>query len=198
MSKWKKKLTPPTHYDPVYLYKKYELLRKSVYKKFKDKMGSQSDREDLMGTIDQIFLQLVTEYDPNRGVDFPYYIKRMLQLRTYHHVTKYLKRINGEAPLYFKNEEGEVLELEDTIVDEHAEEIFSRITDLYSINPYIELGEKHRNLMIGLFIRKKTLQELAEEEGVPIDRLHARLYFLIKKMEAEHEIDKEIFGDDLY
>ncbi|UNY49111.1 hypothetical protein sp82g_174 [Bacillus phage SP82G] len=179
----RKKLTPPTHFDPEYLFKKYELLRKSVYKKFKDKMINQSDREDLMGTIDQIFLQLVSEYNPNRGVDFPYYIKRMLELRTYHHITKYLKRINGETSLYVKNEDGEVLELQDTIADIHAEEIFSRIVDLHSINPYMELGEKHRNLMIGLFIRKKTLQELAQEEGVPLDRLHARLYFLIRKFE---------------
>ena len=194
----RKKLTPPTHFDPEYLFKKYELLRKSVYKKFKDKMINQSDREDLMGTIDQIFLQLVSEYNPNRGVDFPYYIKRMLELRTYHHITKYLKRINGETSLYVKNEDGEVLELQDTIADMHAEEIFSRIVDLHSINPYMELGEKHRNLMIGLFIRKKTLQELAQEEGVPLGRLHARLYFLIRKFEKEHQIDTEIFGEDLY
>lgn len=194
----RKKLTPPTHFDPEYLFKKYDLLRKSVYKKFKDKMINQADREDLMGAIDQIFLQLVSEYNPNRGVDFPYYIKRMLELRTYHHITKYLKRINSETSLYVKNEDGEVLELQDTIADLHSEEIFSRIVDLYSINPYMELGEKHRNLMIGIFIQKKTLQELAKEEGVPLDRLHARLYFLIKKFQKEHELDKEIFGEDLY
>ena len=97
MTKERKKLEPPTHLEPEYLYLKYEPLRKAVFNKFKSKMANQADREDLLLSIDQIFLQLVMEYDPNRGVDFPYFIKRMTDLRTYHHVTKYLKNINKES-----------------------------------------------------------------------------------------------------
>ncbi|MOA61702.1 hypothetical protein D3C78_1869070 [compost metagenome] len=52
--------------------------------------------------------------------------------------------------------------------------------------------------MIGILIHKKTLKELAEEEGVPPDRLHARLYFLIKKLKDVHEQHKEKYGEDMY
>jgi len=184
----RKKLAPPTHLEPQYLYKKYEPLRKAIFKKFKDKMANQADREDLLSTIDHIFLQLVNEYDPNRGVDFPYYIKRMLDLRTYHHVTKYLKNINRES--YAE---------EDIVVpDISFEEVIQRIIDLNSIDPNLQLGEKHRRLMVGVLIERKTLKELAEEEGVPPDRLHARLYFLLKKLRKIHEDHKERYGEDMY
>jgi RNA polymerase sigma factor (sigma-70 family) len=186
----RKKLTPPTHLDPVYLYDKYELLRKAVFKKFKDKMTNHADREDLMSTIDQIFLQLVDEYNPHRGVDFPYYIKRMLDLRTFHHVTKFLKNVNKET---YSDDDSELI-----IEDESYEELFQRIVDLNSIDPDLQLGEKHRRLMVGVLIERKTLKELAEEEGVPVDRLHARLYFLLKKLKRLHEEHKEIYGEDLY
>jgi RNA polymerase sigma factor (sigma-70 family) len=184
-----KKLDPPTHLEPEYLYKKYEPLRKSVFNKFKDKMSNQADKEDLISTIDHIFLQLVSEYDPNRGVDFPYYIKRMLDLRTYHHITKYLKNANRES---YSDENGL------TIEDDSFNEIFKRIEDLNSIDPNIELGEKHRELMIGILIHRKSIKQLAEEEGVPPDRLHARLYFLRKKMQEVHKEHIEEYGEDLY
>lgn len=182
-----KKLDPPTHLEPAYLYEKYEPLRRAMYKKFKDKMSNQSDKEDLWSAIGEIFIQLVSEFDPHRGVDFPYYIKRMLDLRTYHHVTKYLKNVNRESY-------GDELVIE----DENYEELFDRIIDLNSIDPNIELGEKHRQLMVGLLIHRKSLKELADEEGVPPDRLHARLYFLLQKLRKVHEEHKEMYGEDLY
>lgn len=188
MSSNRKKLLPPTHLDPHYLYVKYEPLRKSLLNKFSRMMANHADKEDLMSSIDQIFLQLVSEYDPNRGVDFPYYIKRMLDLRTYHHVTKYLKNVNNES--YVEED----IVIEDTSVDD----ILQRIVDLHSIDPNIQLGEKHRNLMVGVLIHRKSLKELADEEGVPPDRLHARLYFLLQKMNKVYEEHKEEFGDDLY
>ncbi|MMZ43610.1 hypothetical protein D1872_51720 [compost metagenome] len=182
-----KKLDPPTHLEPMYLYNKYEPLRRAVYKKFKDQMINNADREELDSTIGEIFLHLVSEFDPSRGVDFPYYIKRMLDLRTYHHVAKYLKGLNREVY-------GEDLVVE----DESYQELFDRIVDLHSIDPNIELGTKHRELMIGVLIHKKTLKELAEEEGVPVDRIHARLYFLLGKLRKVHEKHVEEYGDDLY
>lgn len=186
--KQQEKLLPPTHYEPEYLYKKYEPLRRASYKKFKDMMANDQDRQDLMSNVDQVFLQLVSEYDPNRGVDFPYYIKKMLDLRIYHFVSKYLDNVNKET----------YAEDELVIQDDSFDEILQRIIDLNSINPDLVLGEKHRKLMIGVLIERKTLKELAEEEGVPPDRLHARLYFLIKKLTKSYEEDKEIYGDDLY
>lgn len=188
MAKERKKLEPPTHLDPYYLYEKYKPLRMAVFKKFKSMMANESDREDLMSTIDQIFLQLVNEYDPNRLVDFPFYIKRMIDLRTYHHVTKYLKNINRET---FTDEEL-------VIQDDSVEELIQRVIDLNSIDPTLTLGEKHRKLMVGVLIERKSLKELAEEEGVPADRLHARLYFLLKKLRSIHEKHVEEHGEDLY
>jgi len=182
-----KKLEPPTHLEPMYLFDKYELLRKSVFKKFRDRMTNQTDRQELQSSIDEIFLQLVSEFDPHRGVDFPYYIKLMLERRTYHHVTKFLKNVNNESY-------GDDIILEDV----NSEELFKRIIDLHSIDPTIELGEKHRNLMIGLLIRRKSLKELAEEEGAPTERLHARLYFLLKKLQKTYDEHKDKYGEDMY
>lgn len=180
------KLPPPTHLDPEYLYQKYEPLRMAIYKKFKDKMKS-ADREELLSTINMIFLSLVNEYNPNRGVDFPYYIKRMLDLRTYHYVSKNLKSYNKEV--YG----------EEVIVEDHSyNQLFQRIVDLGSLDSDIVLGEKHRSLMIGIVIQGKTLKELADEEGVPADRLHARLYFLIRKLKSVHKKHIEDYGEDLY
>lgn len=188
--KERKKLEPPTHLEPEHLYHKYSLLRKAVFNKHKDRMPNKADKEDLMSTIDQLFIQLVYEYDPNRRVDFPYYIKKMLELRTYHHVTKFLKTKNRE--LY--SEEGNEFIVEDV----SFREIFERVIDLNSIDPNIELGEKHRKLLIGVLIHRKSLKELAEEEGVSVDRLHARLYFLLRKLREVHQNHKEEYGEDLY
>ncbi len=190
MSKERKKLDPPTHLEPTYLYHKYEPLRVAIYKKFKDRMMNHGDREDLLSTIDQIFLTLVNEYDPNRGVDFPYYIKRMLDLRVYHHVDKYSKVTNKEV---YSDDDTELI-----IEDDSYEEIFQRVIDLHSIDPELQLGDKHSRLMVGVLIERKTLKQLADEEGVPVDRLHARLYFLLKKLKRIHEDDVYTFGEDLY
>lgn len=189
-NKERKKLEPPTHLEPEYLYHKYELLRKAVFSKHKDQMPNRSDKEDLMSTIDAIFMQLVSEYNPNLGVDFPYYIKKMLELRTYHYVSKFLKTLNREI---YSNEGHEFVVEDESFVD-----VFNRVIDLNSIDPDIELGEKHRNLLIGVLIHRKSLKDLADEEGVPVDRLHARLYFLIKKLQGVHEKHVDEYGEDLY
>lgn len=185
---YKKKLTPPTNLEPSYLYEKYTLLRMATFKKFRNHMANEEDRNELMSNIDILFLQLVKEYNPNLGVDFPYYIKKMLELRVYHYVTKYLKNVNNET-----FSEDEIVQ-----VDESWEEIMQRIIDLNSFDDSVILGEKHRNLLVGVLIEKKTLKELAEEEGVPVDRLHARLYFLIKKLKEQYEEMVRKEGGDPY
>lgn len=185
-----KKLEPPTNLDPEYLYIKYEPLRKAVYSRFKDRMANYADREELMSAINQIFFELISEYDPNRGVDFPYYIKKMLELRTGHHITKYFKNVNNES--YSETEE------EFEVPDTSSEEILEKIIDLNSLDPDIVLGDKHRKLMIGLLIEHKTLKELAEEEGVSSDRLHARLYFLVRRLKKIHDEHILRYGKDMY
>lgn len=186
--KYKNKLTPPVNLEPQYLFDKYSLLRKSVFKKFKGHMANAEDMNELSGAIDMCFIQLVDEYNPNIEVDFPYYIKRMLELRVYHFVSKYLKNINKEIYV-----EDEIVQ-----VDESWEQTFGRIIDLNSFDDTLVLGEKHRNLLVGVLIEHKSLKELAEEEGVPVDRLHARLYFLIKKLRENHEEKVRRNGEELY
>lgn len=181
-------MLPPTNLDPQYLYSKFEPLRKATYFKFKSRMSNDTDMEDLSAAIDEIFLTLVGEYNPNRGVDFPYYIKKMLDLRVYHYITNYMKNANKEV----------IGDEEVLIEDEGYKELLNKLIDLNSMNPDIVLGDKHRKLMIGVLIEGKSLKELAEEEGVPSDRLHARLYFLIKKMSKEHEKQEDMFGDEMY
>lgn len=181
-------MLPPTHLEPEYLFSKFEPLRKAVYYKFKSRMSNEGDREDLAAAIDEIFLTLVGEYNPNRGVDFPYYIKKMMDLRVYHYITSYTKNLNREI----------LGEEEITVEDEGYKDLVNRLINLNSINPDVVLGEKHRKLMVGVLIEGKTLKELADEEGVPSDRLHARLYFLIKKMSKEYEKQVEIYGEDMY
>lgn len=183
----RRKLTPPTNLDPEYLYEKFAPLRYATFKKHSGKVDTAADRDELMGTIDQLFLQLVYEYDAQIGVDFPYFIKKMLELRVYHHITKYWKVANSE---FF-------VDLPIT-VEESYEDVFDKVVELNSLNPDIVLGDKHRQLLINTIIHKKTLQQQAEEEGVPLDRLHARMYFLIKKFEGEYEKEAEIYGDDIY
>lgn len=190
-NKKREKLSPPTHLEPEYLYNKYKPLRKAVFAKFKDKMVNRADMEELQDTIDVLFIQLVREYNANLGVDFPFFIKKMLDLRTYHYVTNYLKNVNRET--YANTEEDEII-----IEDHSTEELFQRIIDLHSIDPTIELGEKHRELLIGVLIHRKTLKQLAEEEGVPLDRLHARQYFLRKKFKKIYEDHKREYGEDMY
>lgn len=181
------RLPPPTHLEPEYLYHKYKPLRMSVFQNYMNSMNSQADKSDLLGVIDMIFLQLVKEYDPTRGVDFPLYIKKMLNLRVHHYVQNHYKRVNKE-----------VFQEEFIIQDDSYDDIINELIDLYSLDSEIVLGDKHRELLIGVLIRKKTLKELADEEGVPPDRLHARLYFLIKKLRAERERLKQQWGDDMY
>ncbi len=185
-----KKLEPPTNLEPGYLYKKYEPLRKAMFNKFKDRMANYTDKTELQSEIDHIFLELVNEYNPNRGVDFPYYIKRMMELRVYHHITKYQKNINAE--IYSTTDEEFLVE------DDSMREILERVIDLNSLDPTMVLGEKHRRLMVGVLIEHKTLRELAAEEGVPTDRLNARLYFLVKKLQKAHQEQVEKFGEDMY
>lgn len=182
-----KKLYPPTNLEPMYLYDKYAPLRKAMYIKFENRIHASIDKQDLIGVIDELFLELVNEYNPNRGVDFPYYIKYMLNLRVYHHITSYQKYTN------------EVSTEEDLVVeDDSIQKLLDRVIDLNSLDPNILLGEKHRKLMVGILIEQKTLGELAEEEGVPHDTVHARLYFLLKRLRGEYKKQKDLYGDDMY
>lgn len=178
MREYKEKMEPPTHLEPEYLFHKYKPLRQATYKKYQTWMQNDQDKEELRNHIDYQFILLVQEYNPNLDVDFPFYIKKMLDFRTNHFTTKYTTLLSRET----------YVDDEIRIPDSDFEEITNRILDIYSINPDINLGEKHRNLLIGLLIERKSLKELADEEGVPLDTIHARFYFLKAKLQREQRM----------
>jgi len=174
--------------DPETLFRNYEPLRKAMTKKFVHMMHNGADREDLFAAVNMLFIQLVNEYSPKRGVDFPYYIKKMLEFRVYHHITKYLRVVNKETC----EEDFSAYE------QSYNEKDIQRAIDMMSIDPSIVLGEKHRKLMEGLIIHKKSLRELAAEEGVSVNRVQARVYFLSIKYLKEYSKLVEKYGPDIY
>lgn len=170
-----KRLVPPKVLNPELLYEKYKPLRLAVYSEFKDRLSKEIDREELMNHIDFSFIQLVKEYNFNCGVHFPYYIKKMLHLRTSHFITK--TNNNASREIY--------AEEDPLIIDNSFNDIEERILEIHSINPNIVFGTKHRKLMVDILIKGKSLKDIADEEGITLERLHARLYFLRKKLKAE-------------
>jgi RNA polymerase sigma factor (sigma-70 family) len=163
--------------DVQKLFTDYKPLILSIYRRFHPMFNSKEDKEDLMSQIHTLFTKLVFEFDSRRGVDFPYYIKRMLELRTYHYVTKTLQQRNKEVLTEsFTNDEV-------TFGDRQAlMEELEQIVKLESWDDNFTLGKKQKRLFIGLIVEHKTLKELADEEGVDVSILHTRMHFLLKKL----------------
>lgn len=169
------------------LLEDYKPLILSIYRRFHPMFKSKEDKEDLMAQIKLIFTKLVFEYDPRRGVDFPYYIKRMLELRTYHYVTKTLQQRNREVLTEsFTNDEITFGSKQET-----CEEL-EQIIKLESWDDDFTLGKKQKQLFIKLLIEHKTLKELAEEEGVDVSILYTRMHFLLKKLRQKAEEQRKL------
>jgi DNA-directed RNA polymerase specialized sigma24 family protein len=148
-------------------------------------LKTQEDKEDLMSSINAIFTKLVYEYDMRRGVDFPYYIKRMLEFRTYHYVTKQLRVKNKEVTAQIEYDGF-------TSQDYSQEDELNVILNLNSWDDNFTLGKKQKRLFIGLVVEHKSLKELAEEEGVDVAVLHTRMHFLLKKLRQQRELQREL------
>lgn len=167
--------------DVAKLLESYKPLILSVYKRLHPMFNNREDKEDLMSQIRLLFVNLINEYDPRRGVDFPYYIKRMLELRAYHFVTKQLLPKNKEVLTQsFTNDEvsyGQPFGRDD----------FDDIINLESWDDDFTLGKKQRRLFIGLLIEHKSLKEIADEEGIDVSIVHTRMHFLLKKLKQYAE-----------
>lgn len=70
--------------DPEKLLVQYSNLIKSVFKKYNKYWTSLEDKKELYSYIVDTFIRLVYEYDINSGVDFPGYVKRLLETRVVH------------------------------------------------------------------------------------------------------------------
>lgn len=186
---------PMTQRDVHHLLEQYKPLIYSIYKKRNYIFKTSFDKEDFISQLHLIFTSLVYEYDPARGVDFPYYIKRMMELRAGHYITKYIKHHKREVTLQpetatFNKERMQFDEL--TAGGDYLDDDMLDVLTVESWDDVeLELGEKHRNLFKGILADNKTLKQIAEEEGVSISTLHTRMHVLTKKL-REHAADQDM------
>ena len=143
--------------DQEKLLLEYQPLIKAVYKKFSSYFNNYEDKLDLFNQVQYEFSRLVSEYDPRRGVDFPFYSKRMLNQRVYHYVTKCVRVLDREVAC------------EDTTAVHEKFEVDKRlefVECMVSLDDGLPLGEKQNRLMKDILIYKKSLEEIAKEEAV--------------------------------
>lgn len=175
------------------LLEQYKPLILSIYKKRNHYFRNKQDHEDFLSQLYLIFTHLVYEYNPNRGVDFPYYIQRMMEFRAGHYIAKYNKRQSRETVIEpdslqyhqdrLQQEEIERLgELVHTLLSEE-------MSDVLGVESWDDagliLGKKQEQLFLGIIRDNKTPRQLADEEGVNISTIHTRIHFLTKKI-REH------------
>jgi len=174
--------------DEEKLLNDYQPLIKAVCKKFNNYFTNNEDKMELYNQVLYEFNRLVVGYDPRRGVDFPCYIKRMLNQRVYHYVTKMIKKvINVEV------KQGDII---DTVeIDPSIEREFEYIECINSIDPNLTLGKKHSRLLQDVLFKKKTLEEIAQKEGVDIKIIRMRLHFLCKRLREYSEKMEKEWGD---
>lgn len=172
------------------LLDKYNPLISSIYRLFSSYNGifdQYCDCQDLRAQIEYEFVRLCNEYDPTRGVDFPGYIKMHLQNRVYHFVTKEQRKNSKEQPariMAMGEDDESMIDNENTIrmIDPHSDYEYEKAEARASLNWDAIIGVKHRKLVEDVLFRGKTLEELAEEEGVAIKVLRLRLHFACKRL----------------
>ncbi len=156
------------------LVKEYTPLKRWIFTKFHSYFQTYEGKSELQSQIDFEFLSLVRGYDPRRGVDFPGYIKQILNQRIYHWVTK-------QNNLH--KQETSVEEVWDVVKEQSFyEQEFEVIHALLSVDPTLIVGKKRRRLLEDVLVHRKTLEEIAESEGVDVRVIRLRLHFLAEKL----------------
>lgn len=181
---------PPENLDTEDLLVRFVPLMKSVYRYFSSYVGifnQYNDYEDLYSQIQFEFCKLCMNYNPNYGVDFLGYIKLHLQNRVYHYVTKQQKVVNKEIlrkSFTSGGNEERILEIENflNLVDLEPEREFDRVEAIASLDWKAVTGKKHKQLIQGVLFERKSLEELAEREGVSIKVMRLRMYFACNKL----------------
>ena len=156
------------------LMKDYTPLKRWIFTKFHSYFPTYEGKSELQSQIEYEFLSLVRGYDPRRGVDFPGYIKQILNQRIYHWVTK-------QNNLH--KQETTVEEVWDVVKEQgFDEQEFEVVHALLSVNPSHIVGKKRRKLLNDILVHRKTLEEIADEEGVEVRVIRLRLHFLAEKL----------------
>lgn len=172
------------------LLEQYDPLIKSIYNRFSSYNGlcnNSDDYEDLKAQIQFEFVKLCREYNPTRGVDFPGYIKMLLQQRVYHHITKLQRIQQNETVSYTKsydygNEASLDFDNMYELADENVQKELERVEALASLDWRAIVGRKHKYLIESILFEGKTIEEIAKLEGVTIKTVRLRLHFACKRL----------------
>lgn len=161
-------------FNPERLLEEYSNFIKAIQKKYNAYLSNPEDKAELHSQIQLEFLKLVEEYDTRRGVDFPGYIKMMLPQRVYHYVMKNVD---------FNKREVSCEEVYDVIPEAYDSDLEIELVEaIASLNSTAIIGSKRSRLLESLLIERKTLEEIAEEEGVEVKVIRLRFHFLCKKL----------------
>lgn len=181
------------------LYEQYKPLMNSIFKKFlkyTNVFKNTQDYEDLKSQIEFEFVKLCNEYTPTRGVDFPGFIKMHLQQRVYHYVTKLQKRASMEGVVVsksFEDSDQPMVNLDNSLelIDEDAIKDFDRIEALSSLDWRAITGKKHRHLLEAILYEGRTVEEIAELEGVHVKVVRLRLHFACERLKEFNDRKEE-------
>lgn len=175
-------------YDMDLMLEKYSNFLKSIVKKYSDQKAL--DADDLFAQAQLQFIELVKEYDSRRGVDFPGYIKIMLPKRFYHYVIKQTETHNKEL-LQLADKPT----LDSDVPDYLYEKELELIEGFASLNRGVVSGKKRNQLVDDILIHRKTIEEIAAEEGVTTKVIRLRLHFLCKRIMEDSQ--RQILDDFL-
>ena len=184
------------------LYEQYKPLMNSIFKKFTkytNVFKNPQDFEDLKSQIEFEFIKLCNEYNPARGVDFPGFIKIHLQQRVYHYTTKLQRRVSYESTLpdkTYDDSDTPMMNLNNTLdlIDEDSDKEFDYIERLESLDWRAITGKKHRHLVESILYEHRTLEDIAELEGVPLKVVRLRLHFVCERLK-EFEDKRQEYSD---
>lgn len=158
---------------------RYEPLIKSIYKHFasyNNLFFSQEDYDDLQSQITLEFVKLCREYNPTVGVDFPGFLKIHLQQRVYHFITKTQKTKQREKVVETREYDGDEEESFDfaEVADLSSEYEFDKVEALMALDFAAVANKKQKFLIESILYEEKTLEEIAEEEGVSVREIKSR------------------------
>lgn len=190
------------------LLKQYSNLINSLYQQESTRftyntdagrVGDKIKQDDLRSYIIYQFIILVKEYDPHGGVDFPYYIKEKLTLRTRHSYIKKVFRdeyreISDDVSANSVLANAQVKALTDDFSLHYNDTVFDGIADTKLENVILDLW------LQGITNTREITKIIQENNDTPAkdisqavkrmrDRLHsnASLYRLLNRSQTDNK-----------
>lgn len=167
------------------LYVQYTNLRHKVYNSYKDNFSDEATQQELKSYIDEQFVKLTKEYEINGDIDFPGYIKRMLNQRVRGTFLKNKFRDNNRERLGKEENEVELLmgyssEIDpDVAFRELVEEVFSdvHLSDIERaiLNLWINTDLKDREVIIQV-----TSEQAISVQAVQLAMKELRIFVMAK------------------